>query len=781
MATKKISELPLVNRVSGSQVAGGSVLPIVIGGGIQGTTNQISVEDFSLFVNAYNATTSSNTFIGNQNVTGDVNISGRLTVREVVAQYETASILFSTGSTKLGDQLTDKHEFTGSTNITGSISVNGNSLLNGVSLNNSFDRLHQATQSLELFTSSQAARNLVLSTVTGSINQATASIQFQTASLLQFTASQDSRNFTLSQVTGSFNYFYQATASLQSFTASQADRNLVLSIVTGSINQATASLQTFTASQADRNLVLSIVTGSINQATASIQFQTASLLTFTASQDSRNFTLSQVTGSFRGEIGGLEDYSASLKAAAIVSSSTQVQNYDIFGLNSNLYRATGSLIGITNGLMAFTAALDNTYATDAQLYQLYQATRSLELHSGSMIGVTNGLMAYTASNTSLNTGLRGEVDGIEAYTASLKGQAIVSSSTQVRNYDVFALNSNLFTATGSLIGITNGLMAFTAALDSTYATDAQLFQLYQATRSLELHSGSMVGITNELMALTASMKAAAIVSSSQQVQNYFTFAVTSSANTFYGDQTISGSLRVNGPIRTNIISGGLDVNGGITGSVKGNLDGAASYASTVAVANTGTTTDTSLFPIFSLSPVLASYTSLYSHASSSFFFNGVTRRLHMEGFVVSGSNNIAEISGSLNITGSTTLIGNQTITGSLNVTGSIFISGSVYANTTSQSVVSNTASLDFTAANFFMVQLGSNVTTHISASNLRAGQSVNVLVTTGTNSTASFSTNVRQPSGSFYLPTSGSGNKDVLSFVSFDSSNLYLVAVNQMI
>jgi len=159
MATKKISELPLVNRVSGSQVAGGSVLPIVIGGGIQGTTNQISVEDFSLFVNAYNATTSSNTFIGTQNVTGDVNISGRLTVREVVAQYETASILFSTGSTKLGDQLTDKHEFTGSTNITGSISVNGNSLLNGVSLNNSFDRLHQATQNIRNYNATRTTKN----------------------------------------------------------------------------------------------------------------------------------------------------------------------------------------------------------------------------------------------------------------------------------------------------------------------------------------------------------------------------------------------------------------------------------------------------------------------------------------------------------------------------------------------------------------------------------------------------------------------------------------------
>jgi hypothetical protein len=54
----------------------------------------------------------------------------------------------------------------------------------------------------------------------------------------------------------------------------------------------------------------------------------------------------------------------------------------------------------------------------------------------------------------------------------------------------------------------------------------------------------MIGITNGLMALTASMKAAAIVSSSTQIQNYFLFAQTSSANTFYNNQTISGSLFV---------------------------------------------------------------------------------------------------------------------------------------------------------------------------------------------------------------------------------------------
>ena len=47
-----------------------------------------------------------------------------------------------------------------------------------------------------------------------------------------------------------------------------------------------------------------------------------------------------------------------------------------------------------------------------------------------------------------------------------------------------------------------------------------------------------------LMAYTASLKGAAIVSSSQQVQNYFTFARTGSANTFYGNQTFLDKVGV---------------------------------------------------------------------------------------------------------------------------------------------------------------------------------------------------------------------------------------------
>jgi Tfp pilus assembly protein FimT len=55
-----------------------------------------------------------------------------------------------------------------------------------------------------------------------------------------------------------------------------------------------------------------------------------------------------------------------------------------------------------------------------------------------------------------------------------------------------------------------------------------------------------------LMAYTASLKGAEIVSSSQQIQNYFTFARTGSVNTFFGNQGISGSLNVTSATGTNV-------------------------------------------------------------------------------------------------------------------------------------------------------------------------------------------------------------------------------------
>jgi hypothetical protein len=138
-----------------------------------------------------------------------------------------------------------------------------------------------------------------------------------------------------------------------------------------------------------------------------------------------------------------------------------------------------------------------------------------------------GLNAISAST-------RIELNSIEEYTASLKTAAIVSSSTQVQNYDVFALNSNLYNGTGSIKGEIAGIEAYTASLKSATIVS----------------SSNQLGEIAGLQAYTSSLKSVAIVSSSQQIQNYNLFAVTSSANIFYGTQTISGSLLASGSSHT---------------------------------------------------------------------------------------------------------------------------------------------------------------------------------------------------------------------------------------
>ena len=58
-------------------------------------------------------------------------MTGKLTAQEFHTEFTSALIIFSSGSNKFGDDLTDKHEFTGSIiagsslQVTGSISTSG--------------------------------------------------------------------------------------------------------------------------------------------------------------------------------------------------------------------------------------------------------------------------------------------------------------------------------------------------------------------------------------------------------------------------------------------------------------------------------------------------------------------------------------------------------------------------------------------------------------------------------------------------------------------------------
>jgi hypothetical protein len=114
------------------------------------------------------------------------------------------------------------------------------------------------------------------------------------------------------------------------------------------------------------------------------------------------------------------------------------------------------------------------------------------------------------------------------------------------------------------------------------------------------------------------------------------------------------------------------------------------------------------------------------------------------------------------------------------VTGSLNISGSVAGNVTALTISSNTASLDLNRGNFFTLQLVPGTNTHINPSNIKPGQTVNILVSTTGSATVTFPSTVLQPSGFSYVATPATG-KDILTMVSFNTSSLYLANVKNLI
>jgi hypothetical protein len=92
----------------------------------------------------------------------------------------------------------------------------------------------------------------------------------------------------------------------------------------------------------------------------------------------------------------------------------------------------------------------------------------------------------------------------------------------------------------------------------------------------------------------------------------------------------------------------------------------------------------------------------------------------------------------LTITGSR--IGIQksgSLNATLDISGSVIITGSVQGNVSALTISSNTASINLNLGNFFTLTLSGS--THFTATNIKPGQTVNILLTTNaTNNSASF-------------------------------------------
>jgi hypothetical protein len=256
-------------------------------------------------------------------------------------------------------------------------------------------------------------------------------------------------------------------------------------------------------------------------------------LGFVSSSTVDTTQLNNFTGSIRAEIDGIEAYTASLKATTLISGAAQI-----------------TALGFGAGGGDVTVL--NTY-------------------TGSNNNIINRILQTTASLNTLTSSVNIIVSGLMGYTASLKSTTLISSSTQIVNFATFAtLNANNFNGNQVITGsLTVSSIAISEA--TLFASSSNLVlnsgsNLYINNGGLASISGSLkvtgsiittlgiigpINATNGVISSSQQITDFGFISSSTQIQNYYLFAQTASANTFYGNQTISGSTNLTGSVTIN--------------------------------------------------------------------------------------------------------------------------------------------------------------------------------------------------------------------------------------
>jgi len=410
------------------------------------------------------------------------------------------------------------------------------------------------------------------------------------------------------------------------------------------------------------------------------------------------------------------------KPDGIVSSSTQVQNYNIF-------TTTGS--NTFNGSQTISGSLIVTDTITAQQFNIEFISSSVIYESGS-------------------TKFGDSADDTHQFTGSLSVLGTISGS--------------LVLPTGILSSSTQfNALTGTSASFATTASAATSITFTPSSASFATTSSAATSIT--FTPGTASFATTSSFAQNAQVLNNTSSAVfaTTGSNSFNGTQTITGSLLLttdivvfSGSFTTSgsfAISGSLGVTGGITGS----LLGSSSFATTASAATSITFTPssasfstTSSFATtasaansITFTPASASFATTSSFAQNARLLNNTSSAV----FATTGSNTFngtQTITGSLLLASDTvTFTGSFATSGSFVVSGSLGVSGGITGSLLGSSSFATTASA---ATSITFTPTSASFATTASAAN-----SITFIPTS-----ASFATTASAATSITFTPTSAS-------------------------
>ena len=639
---------------------------------------------------------------------------------------------------------------------------------------------------------------------------------------------------------GTAGYATNALSSSYAVTASFAENasGVPDALVTASISDATITFTKFNSSSFD--ITVNNVSSSISASYAS-QAGTAGFAVngFPYTGDAAiNGNLS-VTGSIARQSGSFDGFaidnlttptaSEALDHIVVISqadyNAIAIPDPNTFYIIND---ATGSVIEgnlIVNGTLLVTGSATFQAGLTGSLF----GTASFADQAGSSGFATTASFALTASSlvggvslqTVLDTGNTATQDII--LTGDISATDITGSNGRFVNLTATSASFGYIqSVTGSAVYIGDSFVVVNADLPAVRYAGLAVFDSGSspiASASLEWDSLNDTWITMEETGNTSVIltgptgsKGSEVFPTQNRIQKGGTWNYLVDSNISDNGTTVS--------INSNTeVTGSLIVSAGITGS----LEGTASFASQAGTAGFASQAGTAGFATTATSASFASQAGSSGFAISASFAETASYALNAQpGFPYTGS---AEISGSLRVfvsgsvdgytitSGSLTgsLIDNLTtptsseaikhlvylsqaeydaltpdtntmyvISGSGDVVENLTVSGSLVGEVNTLSISSNTASMDLSGGNFFTLQLVSGSDTRIEPSNIQAGQTINLLLSTTGSATVSFPSTVKQVSGSSYVPTTTT-SKDVVTFISFDTSDLYLSNVKNLV
>lgn len=656
------------------------------------------------------------------------------------------------------------------------------STVNQIVFNNYSSSVTESLQALSRFTASVAGTNTFTASIAGT-NAYTQSNDAKVNSLIAFTSSVLSIS--------ALDPLNNSSSSLQLFTASMNN-------YTASNDAKVNSLIAFTSSVLDISALVPL-----NNFTASAQLEINALEGFTASIADTN----AFTQSIQAEVDDIQAKTGSFATTGSNVFTGEQTLIDAAGNTITLSDISGSLVLVAKTFTSSSAGLAHISASAANQVNLVFKPNN---NSGSVIVSGSGNI-YTNPTAPTATFVRYMSVGNLAIGSTIggSGQAVPQISASMAWSPT--ISNNVFASSVLPLQWRGPVSASASSVSNNVLAGGQII-LGSAAGSSFTAATIVTGISNNLLAGSVTAAAfktplsASVIMNNNIIGGGAVLNMDSSSISFSGN-SIQGQLTVNNsyfPTTYTSASATLGVNGGLyigTNSIYASGSNATltsgrtvsnavmmGTANVISASLNGDNAQVASTILLGQSLVaIGSNTRTVAATAADWGSVFVGRWNSLDGtkdltaetvFAVgTGTSTSNRKTGFLIDSGSNTFV-----EGTLNVSGSTTITGSAYGNVVPLTIASSTASMDCSLGNFFTLTLANSVDTHLAATNVRPGQTINLLVTQGNPSgSISYNSTFDFPSGNAYTASTLVSAKDIVSFISFDSTTLYGTAVKNLV